>query len=96
MQGSARAITPVPFEFEEKAGRTITKDGEIWFAATDACSVLDVGNVTDVVNRLNHAEREVDTIETLGGPQQINTGNESGLFSLIFTSRKPEAEVFRR
>jgi hypothetical protein len=58
--------------------------------------VLEIGNVTDVVNRLDDDEKGVDTIETLGGPQQLNIVNESGLYSLIFTSRKPEAKAFRR
>jgi prophage antirepressor-like protein len=96
LQGSAQAIVPVPFDFQGKAVRTITKNGEIWFAATDACAVLEIGNVTDVVNRLDDDEKGVDTIETLGGPQQLNTVTESGLYSLIFTSRKPEARAFRR
>jgi prophage antirepressor-like protein len=96
LQGSAQAIVPVPFDFQGRAVRTITKNGEIWFAATDACAVLEIGNVTDVVNRLDDDEKGVDTIETLGGPQQLNTVTESGLYSLIFTSRKPEAKAFRR
>jgi prophage antirepressor-like protein len=94
--GQNSLATAVPFDFEGKSVRTITKASGIWFAAIDACAVLEIGNVTDVVNRLDDDEKGVDTIETLGGPQQLNIVNESGLYSLIFTSRKPEAKAFRR
>ncbi len=96
LQGSAQAIAPVPFDFQGKAVRTITKNGEVWFVAADACAVLEIGNTTDAVNRLDDDEKGVDSIETLGGPQKLNIVSESGLYSLIFTSRKPEAKAFRR
>src|SRR5271170_299454 len=32
----------------------------------------------------------------LGGPQTMLAVNESGLYALIFTSRKPEAKRFRK
>ncbi|WP_155626526.1 Bro-N domain-containing protein [Burkholderia vietnamiensis] len=31
-----------------------------------------------------------------GGPQKLNVCNESGLYALIFKSRKPEAKRFRQ
>jgi len=96
LQGSAQAIAPVPSDFQGKAVRTITKNGEVWFVAADACAVLEIGNTTDAVNRLDDDEKGVDSIETLGGPQKLNIVSESGLYSLIFTSRKPEAKAFRR
>lgn len=38
----------------------------------------------------------MNTIHTLGGKQEVTTINESGLYSLILTSRKPEAKAFKK
>ena len=35
-------------------------------------------------------------MDTLGGKQSMTAVNESGLYDLIFQSRKPEAKVFRK
>jgi prophage antirepressor-like protein len=87
---------PVPFDFEGKAVRTITKDGEVWFFASDACAVLEITNPRDALSRLDEDEKGVGITDTLGGPQQVNIVSESGLFVLIFRSRKPQAKTFRR
>jgi prophage antirepressor-like protein len=93
---SVQAITPVPFEFEGKTVRTILKDGDIWFVAMDACAVLEHSNSRMAISGLDDDERGVSIVYTPGGPQRMNVVNESGLYSLVFTSRKPEAKAFRR
>jgi hypothetical protein len=35
-------------------------------------------------------------VHTPGGPQELSTVSESGLYRLIFSSRKPQAQAFRR
>jgi prophage antirepressor-like protein len=88
---------PVPFDFQGKAIRTIAKDGEVWFVAADVCAVLEHSNPTKAVERLDDDERRLTTIQAPSGNDQImNVVNESGLYSLVFTSRKPEAKAFRR
>lgn len=41
-------------------------------------------------------EKGVNTIDTPGGKQEISIVSESGLYALIFKSRRPEAKKFRR
>jgi prophage antirepressor-like protein len=76
--------------------RLVTRDGEPWFVARDVCAVLGIRNVADSLAGLDDDERGVATTDTLGGEQQVSIVNESGLYSLIFRSRKSEAKAFKR
>lgn len=60
--------------------------------AKDVCDVLGT-KTKDLPAILDEDERGVDTIHTLGGDQQMVVINESGLYSLILRSRKPEAKA---
>lgn len=75
--------------------RGLLIDGEPWFVAVDVCRALDIGNSRQALTRLNYDEKGVISNDTLGGKQEMNIINESGLYNLVFTSRKPEAEAFR-
>ncbi|GCD58211.1 phage associated-antirepressor BRO [Acetobacter pasteurianus NBRC 3280] len=86
----------IPFNFEDQAVRVITRDGEPWFVLADVCSVLDIRNSRDAANRLDDDERGVSITDTLGGPQEMTVINESGLYSLVLTSRKPTAKRFKK
>ncbi len=46
--------------------------------------------------RLDEDEKGVVTTHTPGGAQEVTIINESGLFSLVLTSRKPEAKAFKK
>ncbi len=87
---------PTEFKFEESLVRVVMKDGEPWFVAKDLCEILDHSNHRMAVSALDDDEKGVSIADTLGGPQETVTVNESGLYSLIFTSRKPEARRFRK
>ena len=76
--------------------RVVEKNGEPWFVARDVCDCLEVGNSRDAVATLDEDEKGVATIDTLGGAQEMATISESGLYSLIIRSRKPEAKTFKR
>lgn len=76
--------------------RTIIKDGEPWFVAKDVCEILEIANYRDALSRLDEDEKGVVTTDTPGGRQQVSVVNEPGLYRLIFTSRKEEAERFKR
>jgi hypothetical protein len=85
------------FDFEGSPVRTVVKDGQTWFVAADICAVLEHSNPTKAVLRLDEDERGLTTIQAHGGNDQaVNVVSESGLYNLIFTSRKPQAKVFRR
>lgn len=76
--------------------RTAQIDGEPWFVAADVCRALEIGNPSQAVERLDDDEKGISTIDTLGGQQQMVIINEPGLYSLVLTSRKPEAKAFKR
>ena len=86
----------VEFEFDSTLVRTIAKEGQAWFVAKDVCDILDIGDPSKAVSRIDDDERGTTTVRTPGGPQEVLTVNESGLYSLIFTSRKAEAKSFRK
>lgn len=86
-----------PFAFDDSLVRIYTDEaGDPWFVAKDVCSVLDIGKDRDAMTRLDEDERGSVVVDTLGGPQSVNTVSESGLYSLVFRSRKPEAKRFRK
>ena len=84
------------FNYETSDIRTILRDSEPWFVAIDVCAVLEILNTRDAMTRLDEDERDVVSTDTLGGKQSVNVVSESGLYSLILGSRKPEAKAFKR
>jgi hypothetical protein len=61
------------------------------------CCALSIANTTDALKRLDEDERALDSIEGISrGNDQVNLVNESGLYSLILGSRKPEARRFKK
>ena len=84
------------FDYQGQQVRTDYKDEAVWFVAADVCRVLELGNPTRTVERLDDDEKGLTTIKTLGGDQQMVVVNEAGLYSLILTSRKPQAKEFKR
>jgi len=80
------------FNYDNQQVRTLVKGNEVWFVAADVCNVLDIKNPTQAVNRLKENQRSMFNIGRQG---EANCVNESGLYKLIFKSRKKEAEVFQ-
>lgn len=76
---------------------TIDIDGEIWFVANQVCKLLDISNPSQTVSSLDEDEKNTITINdrTSGNPNVIII-SESGLYALIFKSRKPSAKRFRK
>ena len=66
------------------------------FIAKDVCAILSISNDRDAISRLDDDERGMSVVPTSSGYQSMNTINESGLYSLIFQSRKVEAKAFRK
>lgn len=83
------------FENEEFGQlRTVEIDGEIHFVAADVCKILELTNPTVAVERLDADEKAKFNLGLPGG--ETNCVNETGLYRLIFTSRKPDAKKFQR
>ncbi len=86
----------VPFDFEGAAVRTLTRDGEPWFVLADVCRVLEIVDTHTASRRLDQDEKGVHSMPTPGGPQSVVVINESGLCSLILTSRAPAAKLVKK
>lgn len=82
--------------FENMPVRAIEKNGEIWWILTDVCNILELSTPAKVAQRLDDDEKGVNLIHTLKGNQSAIVINESGLYSVILRSRKPEAKAFKR
>ena len=93
LSGQAKVFT---FNASNQNIRVQMKDGEPWFVAKDVCDALTIGNSRDAVNRLDDDEKAMSVLPTQFGDKEMNLVSESGLYNLIFQSRKPEAKAFRK
>ncbi|WP_165663704.1 BRO family protein [Mycobacteroides abscessus] len=77
--------------------RVVDVDGEPWWVARDVCDVLTISQPVRSVQGLDSDEVTTTHVtDALGREQRTYLVNESGLYSLILRSRKPEAKVFKR
>ncbi len=76
--------------------RIIDLDGELWFVAADVASALDYPSAPQMTRNLDDDEKGMHNVHTLGGSQEMLIINESGLYSAILKSRKPEAKKFKK
>ena len=87
------------FSFGNHEIRTTTDEhGEAWFVANDVCAAMGLSNPHKAV--ADHVDpddlTQSDTIDSMGRKQPTNHVNESGLYALIFGSRKQSAKLFKR
>jgi hypothetical protein len=83
-------------EKEDSDFTTVEIDGEPWFVANDVCALLDIKNVSDAVSSLDDDEKLISVIPRAGQQRSVNLINESGLYALVFRSKKPNANLFRK
>lgn len=76
--------------------RTVLEDGQVRFVMHDVCNALGLTNPTEAAKGLAEDERGLSITETPSGKQPMVTISESGLYALVFKSRKPEAQKFRQ
>ena len=85
------------FDFESNKIRTVMIDNEPYFVGKDVCNVLGYTNSRDAIKtHVFEDDKGVETIDTLGGKQNMTIINESGLYALIFGSRLESAKKFKR
>ena len=89
-------IISYTFSASETEVRIILIDDQPWFVAKDVCNILGLTNSREALRSLDDDEKGVSNADTLGGKQKVQIVNESGLYALIFKSRKPEAKKFRK
>lgn len=82
------------FNFNGAELRCSSDLSEPWFVAADVLKALGLDRTS--LERLDADEKGVDSIHTLGGEQKVTIINESGLYSLTLTSRKPKAKEFKK
>lgn len=83
----------IPFDYEGSSVRVLTgEDGQPWFVAADVARILEIGNPSQAMTRLDDDERTLISNEG----RDLNVVSEAGLYSLILGSRKPEAKAFKR
>ena len=76
--------------------RSAVVDGNHLFVSIYICDALGISKYRDALTRLDEDERASISVDTLGGKQSMIAVNESGLYTLVFQSRKPEARAFRK
>ena len=87
------------FKFEgQNEVRVIEQDGEPWFVAKDVGEILGLSNIRVEISRLDSDEKKVSQIVTPsnGGYTDVSIISESGLYTLIMRSNKPQAKTFRK
>lgn len=75
--------------------RTVTKDNEPWFVASDICKALGITNTSKAMQRLDNDERANFKLG-VHDSDGTNCVNEYGLYNLVLASRKQGAKEFKR
>lgn len=95
MNNSTATAEILPFQFETREVRTLLIDDQPWFMAMDIASALHYTDAQAMTRKLD--EDEIQNRQIVGfGPRGVALINESGLYSAILRSRKPEAKRFKK
>ena len=86
------------FQNEEfGAVRTMTINGEPYFVGKDVADILGYTDTAKAIRvHVDEEDKGVDEMDTPGGKQKTVFINESGLYSLILSSKLPTAKRFKR
>jgi prophage antirepressor-like protein len=85
------------FKFDEKDVRIIDKDGQPWWILSDICKILKLKSAPMVSERLDEDEKNTISLNySIPGNPNRTIINESGLYSVILRSDKPDAKRFRK
>lgn len=85
------------WNYESSEIRTVQVNGEPWFVLADVCRVLEIARGTKVAERLEEDEvRQTSITDSLGRQQKAYIINESGLYTVILRSDKPQAKPLRK
>lgn len=87
------------FNYRGRNVRTLTFDDEPWFVGKDVAEVLGYSNTRKVIQDHVDEEDKMDGVtirDAIGREQNVVAINESGLYSLIMSSKLPSAKEFKR
>lgn len=74
--------------------RVITKDDEPWFVGKDVAEALGYKDTDQSIRK--HVDEDDKMTRQIDGGRKMTFINESGMYSLVFGSNKPEAKVFKK
>ena len=76
--------------------RTVEIDNEVWFVGKDVAEALGYSDPRSAISKkIENEDRGVAKMATPSGTQQMTIINESGLYSLILSSKLPSAKEFK-
>lgn len=84
------------FNASDKQLSPVLIKNQPYFVAVEVCDILDLKNPSDRLKTLDDDEKLTYVLNRAGQKRAVNLINESGLYNLIFQSRKPEAKAFRK
>ena len=77
--------------------RVLERSGTPWFVGKDVAGILGYTNPRKAIgDHVDEEDKGVTKCDTLGGEQEVTVINESGLYSLILSSKLPAAKKFKR
>lgn len=84
------------FNFEGNEVRTLKVNDEPYFVGKDVANILGYSRTADAIrSHVDPEDKGVGEIQTPGGRQKLQIINESGLYSLILSSKMPNAKRFK-
>ena len=85
------------WNYEGTEVRTVQIDGEPWFVLADICRELEISHVKYTATRIDEDDLgQTEVIDRMGRSQKVWIINESGLYTVILRSDKPQAKPFRK
>lgn len=75
--------------------RTVVQGEDVWFVAKDVCDILELNDTNKALLTLDDDEKSKHE-QYSGSGRKPMIINESGLYSLILRSRKPQAKAFKK
>lgn len=84
------------FTFGGDSVRVVHIADQPWWVAGDLAKVLGFASTTDMVRMLDEDQKGVHEVRTLGGIQRATILNESGMWTCVIRSNRPEAKAFQR
>ena len=77
--------------------RTMIIDGEPWFVGKDVAEALGYADPKSTISKkIDNEDKGVSKMATPSGTQEMTIINESGLYSLVLSSKIPTAKKFKR
>ena len=90
-------MQPQLFNFHNQQVRALTINNEPYFVGNDVSTILGYSNYRNaVVNHVDDEDKQRTQIEYAGQKRSMTVINESGLYSLILSSKLPTAKEFKR